>query len=351
VNTADLRALEPLPDLDALEVLVVVDNETDTLSSVNPGIPQAPELAALARRTPATQAHGHDCKQVFDQLCFACHGFSVLLTAERGGERHSVLFDVGPEPEIWLGNARRLGVNLAAIEHIFLSHWHFDHSGCLPQVTAAVAEARRAAGLPAPVVDVSPDRPDQRGILMPSGTLLLLPEEPTFGAIEAAGGELVRHAEGHAFGGGCFFGSGAIARTTSYELGLVGHHSIRAGVCEPDPLILDERYVAARVRGRGVSLFSACSHAGIVNACRDCKRRFPGLELDLVLGGFHLAGAAMEPRIEPTLADLRDEIRPRLLGPGHCTGWRAKARLAAAFAPEHYAPSVVGTRYRLVPTA
>jgi 7,8-dihydropterin-6-yl-methyl-4-(beta-D-ribofuranosyl)aminobenzene 5'-phosphate synthase len=105
-----------LPELDALDVLVVVDNETDTLSSVSPGIPQAPELADLARRTPATHAHGHECKVVFDQLCFACHGFSVLLSATRGGERRSALFDVGPDAGIWLGNARRLGVNLADIE-------------------------------------------------------------------------------------------------------------------------------------------------------------------------------------------------------------------------------------------
>ena len=347
---ANASFLERLPELDVLEVIVVVDNEMDTLSSVSAGIPQTPELLDLARRTPASHAHGHDCKVVFDQLCFACHGFSVLLTGERGGTRRSVLFDVGPDAGIWLGNARRLGVNLADIECVFLSHWHFDHSGCLPEVSAAIATARRDAGLAPPVVDLPPDRPDQRGILTPSG-LLLLPEEPALSDIQAAGAELAQHAEAHTLAGGSFYGSGPIARTTAYELGLAGHHSIRAGVCQPDPLIMDERYVAARVRGRGVSVFSACSHAGIVNACLDCRSQFPGLALDLVLGGFHLAGAAMEARIEPTLADLRDLIRPRLLAPGHCTGWRAKAALASAFAPEHYAPSVVGTRYRLVPAA
>jgi 7,8-dihydropterin-6-yl-methyl-4-(beta-D-ribofuranosyl)aminobenzene 5'-phosphate synthase len=45
--------------------------------------------------------------------------------------------------------------------------------------------------------------------------------------------------------------------------------------------------------------------------------------------------------------DLRDRIEPRLVAPGHCTGWRAKAKLADAFAPGRYAPSVVGTLYRL----
>jgi 7,8-dihydropterin-6-yl-methyl-4-(beta-D-ribofuranosyl)aminobenzene 5'-phosphate synthase len=66
-----------------------------------------------------------------------------------------------------------------------------------------------------------------------------------------------------------------------------------------------------------------------------------------VLGGYHLAGALMEPRIEPTVRDLRDRVRPRVVAPGHCTGWRAKAALAAAFAPGRYGPSVVGSLYLL----
>jgi 7,8-dihydropterin-6-yl-methyl-4-(beta-D-ribofuranosyl)aminobenzene 5'-phosphate synthase len=55
----------------------------------------------------------------------------------------------------------------------------------------------------------------------------------------------------------------------------------------------------------------------------------------------------MEPRIEPTVRDLRDRVRPRVVAPGHCTGWRAKAALAAAFAPGRYGPSLVGSLYLL----
>jgi 7,8-dihydropterin-6-yl-methyl-4-(beta-D-ribofuranosyl)aminobenzene 5'-phosphate synthase len=55
----------------------------------------------------------------------------------------------------------------------------------------------------------------------------------------------------------------------------------------------------------------------------------------------------MEARIEPTLAALVERVRPRVLAPGHCTGWRAKAALASAFAPGRYGPSVVGSMYVL----
>jgi len=337
--------LEPLEEL---RLLVVVDNETDTLSSVAEGIPLVPESAHLAARLPAVREfQGHPCKVVYDRLCCAAHGLSVLATGRRGDETRTVLFDVGPYAEVWTTNAARLGVDLAAIEAVFLSHWHFDHSGALPQVVAAIAAARREAGRPAPLVDLHPDRPDQRGTLNASGTIIMLPEEPGFEAIEAAGGRVVRHARDHSLAGGFFFGSGEIDRVTAYEQGLVGHHTWRDGKGKPDPLLLDERFVAAHVRGRGVSVLSACSHAGVVNACLGAQARFRGLPTDVVLGGFHLAGAAMEQRIEATVRDLAARIAPRVVAPGHCTGWRAKAALAHAFAPARYGPSSVGALYVL----
>src|SRR5215468_6614458 len=343
---------DSLPDdvlrLDELQILVVVDNETDTLSSVDEGLPQIPEVVHLAARTAPSRKHeGHDCKVVFDQLCCACHGLSVLITGRRGDDKHSMLFDVGPYPDIWLDNARRLGVDLSSIEHVFLSHWHFDHSGGFPKVVAAIAKARSAAGLARPVVDLHPDRPDQRGILLPSGLMLMLPQEPSFEDITRAGGTIVTSGDAHPICEGFFFGSGAIDRVTEYETGLAGHHTFRGEDGGPDPLIMDERFVAACVRGRGVTVLSACSHAGIVNACLAAKEQFAERPLDLVLGGYHLAGKPMEPRIGATVRDLKARVDPRLVAPGHCTGWRAKAALAAAFAPGRYAPSVVGTLYRL----
>jgi len=334
--------------LDALEILVVVDNETDTLSSVDPGVPQVPEVVHLAARTPASRKYeGHECKTVFDQLCCACHGLSVLITGRRDNEQRSMLFDVGPYPDLWLDNARRLGIDLSRIECIFLSHWHFDHSGGFPEVIAAITSARRAAGLARPIIDLHPNRPDQRGILLPSGTMIMFALEPTFEVLANAGGEIAAKSDPHPICGGFFFGSGAIDRVTAYETGLVGHHTFRGEVGAPDPLIMDERFVAACVRGRGVTVFSACSHAGIVNACLNAKKHFPGSPVDVVLGGYHLAGKAMEPRIEPTVRDLKTLVEPRVVAPGHCTGWRAKASLANTFAPGRYAPSVVGTLYRL----
>jgi 7,8-dihydropterin-6-yl-methyl-4-(beta-D-ribofuranosyl)aminobenzene 5'-phosphate synthase len=342
--------------LDSLTLTVVVDNETDTLSSVDAGVPQLPEVASHLARRPARRQHaGHDCVTVFDHLCVACHGLSVLVTGRLGDVTHTMLFDVGPYGDVWVDNADRLGVDLAAIDVVFLSHWHWDHSGGLPVAIEAITAARRDAGVEGPVVvDVHPDRPDQRGIQSPGGTFVMLPEEPSLEALASAGAQVEQHGDDHLLGDGFFLGSGAIERTTAYEAGLVGHHSFRFGagadgedLVVADPLIMDERFIAAEVRGRGVTVLSACSHAGIVNACLGATARYPGSPIDVVLGGYHLAGGPMEPRIGPTVDDLDTLIRPRIVAPGHCTGWRAKAALAGRFAPGRYGPSVVGTTYFL----
>lgn len=335
-------------ELDELTMLVVVDNESDTLSSVDEGVPQVPEVMQHAARTPpARRSGGHECKVVFDQLCCACHGFSVLLTGRGEGRQHSLLFDTGPYADLWIDNSRRLGIDLSTIECVFLSHWHFDHSGGFPEVISAITRARTARNLPPPRIDLHPNRPDQRGVQLPNGSMFLLPQEPTFSDISQTGATIVTHDEPHVLCDGTFFASGEIERVTDYETGLAGHHSFHGDSVEPDPLIMDERFVAACVKGRGATVLSACSHAGIVNVCLAAKQYFPGKPIDVVLGGYHLAGKTMEARIEPTLRDLEHRIEPRLVAPGHCTGWRAKSKLAAAFAPGRYAPSVVGTTYRL----
>ncbi len=335
-------------ELHELELVLVVDNETDMLSSID-NAEQSSESRGILDRVPPTEVRdGHAHTNVFGHLCCACHGFSVLLTGRIGDESRTVLFDVGPYGEIWLANAERLGIDLSSIEAIFLSHWHWDHSGGFPDVVAAISVARADAGLAPPILDLHPDRPSQRGVRVPDGSVLLLPPEPELDALAATGATVSLNGEAHDVADGFFFGSGEIPRVTEFETGLHGHVTRRTegGDFEDDPLILDERYLAAHVAGRGVTVLSACSHAGVINAAKSA-RSLSEEGLDVVLGGYHLAGATMEQRIPQTVAAL-GELEPRLVAPGHCTGWRAKVALANAFADDdRYAPSVVGTRYRL----
>ena len=335
-------------ELDELLVTVVVDNATDTLSSIPAGVPQRSESAGLLGG-PSIGAHeGHEMAAVFEHLCVACHGFSVLATGRRGDDTATVLFDVGPYGNVWLDNAARLSIDLSAIDVLFASHWHGDHTAGMPTVVSVIAEARSRAGRPPLVVDLHPNRPDRRGILSPSGRFAMLPNEPTFAQIEAAGGQIAKHAQVHAVAGGLFLASGDVPRKTAYETGLGGHYTWRDGKGFADPEIHDERFLAARVRGRGTTVLSACSHSGVVNVGLEALRLVPDRPIDLLLGGYHLAGATVEDRIDPTVEDLAGLVAPQIVAPGHCTGWRAAAALAAAFSPSGFASCVVGTRFNLV---
>ena len=112
---------------------------------------------------------------------------------------------------------------------------------------------------------------------------------------------------------------------------------------EPDPLLVDERFVAVNVKDKGAVVFTACSHAGVVNVMTHARECFAGLPLHGVMGGFHLSGGN-EKVIPETVAALR-AFDLKTIAAAHCTGWRAVSALAAAFG-EAVAPSAVGKTYR-----
>jgi 7,8-dihydropterin-6-yl-methyl-4-(beta-D-ribofuranosyl)aminobenzene 5'-phosphate synthase len=115
------------------------------------------------------------------------------------------------------------------------------------------------------------------------------------------------------------------------------------GDWQPDPLLMDERMLVVHVKGLGLVVFSACSHAGIVNVCTEVRRLFPGLPIHAILGGLHLGGV-MERVIPETVAGLQP-FDVQFLIPGHCTGWRAIHALANAYG-DRVSQSAVGTSYR-----
>jgi 7,8-dihydropterin-6-yl-methyl-4-(beta-D-ribofuranosyl)aminobenzene 5'-phosphate synthase len=66
------------------------------------------------------------------------HGLALLLETDRG----AVLFDTGATPAVLAANAAALGVDLARVSAVVLSHGHYDHTGGLPAVLAAAPSAR-----------------------------------------------------------------------------------------------------------------------------------------------------------------------------------------------------------------
>ena len=319
---------------DRLEVLVLVDNTTDSLSTTpRHVIPEWPGLVA-AGRLPVLSG---------EAICRAHHGLSLLITAHVGDERHTLLFDAGPEGATLLRNAAILGVDFGQVEAVVLSHGHWDHGGGLIAAVEAVAARRPDAPVPC---FVHPGMFVQRGSQRPDGVLIAQEPVPTPERLAAAGASVQNTRQAQTVGGDLFHVSGEIPRVTRYETGLPGHvkRSADGRTWEPDPLIMDERFVSVQVKGRGQFVFSACSHAGIVNVLTHACETFPSVPLHGAMGGLHLSGST-EPIIPDTVADLK-RFDLGVLAPGHCTGWRAMSALAREFG-EELVPSAVGKRYLL----
>ncbi len=318
-----------LAQLDALSVDVITDNVSDTYVSKT--------LFAVSEFTNVVNAGAQVVSG--ETLLVANLGYGLLLRSKIDGVEHTLLFDAGPEGAIFLRNCRNLALDLGAVEAIAVSHGHWDHMGALPEAIPAIG-----AGRPSLEIHVNPGMFNERGVLLKSGAVIPVANVPTPAEMEAAGADVVNDGASRLLLDAHFYYSGEIPRVSAFEKGRTDH-LCRSGpndAWRPDPFLMDERMLVAHVRGLGLIVFSACSHAGIVNVCTDVQRLFPGVPIHAVMGGLHLGGV-MERIIPETVEGLRPfDIRYMITG--HCTGWRALHALADAYG-ERVSQSAIGTSY------
>ena len=321
-----------IAEVDALEVLVLVDNVTDSLSS-NPR-DVLPEWSVLLTGGKLRVLAGSN-------ICCAHHGLSLLLTARVGSRTRTLLFDAGPAAATFQRNSEILGVDFASVEAVVLSHGHWDHAGGL---LAAVESIARVRGDKSFACYVHPGMFRQRATKRPDGQLYVNELVPDPERLSKAGAEVLITRDPQSVADGAFYVSGEIPRVTSYEAGVPNHltRSADGKAWESDPLIMDERFVSVNVRGKGQFVFSACSHAGLINVLTHARSVFPSVPLYGAMGGLHLSGIN-EAVIPQTVADLKT-FGLKLLAPGHCTGWRALSQMAREFGNE-LVPSAVGKKY------
>ena len=313
---------------DRLEVLVLVDNVTDSLSSTPAFVTR--EWTRLQQKGMRLMAGG--------ALCCANHGLSLVITAHGPNGPRTMLFDGGPVDYAVERNGTRLGVEFGAIEAVMLSHGHWDHGGGIPRALAMINAANGGKSVP---LYLHPGMFDQIGLLQPDGGVLPVESIPPPPRWREFGATPIVTDQAQACLDGLFYVSGEIPRVTAYEKGLAIQVR-RLGddaPWEPDPAVMNERFLAVQVHDKGLVVFSACSHAGIVNVLHLARDCFPGVKLHAVMGGFHLAGPT-EAIIPETVRDLGGFAADCII-PAHCTGWRAVNALTAAFG-EKVVPAAVG---------
>jgi 7,8-dihydropterin-6-yl-methyl-4-(beta-D-ribofuranosyl)aminobenzene 5'-phosphate synthase len=190
-----------------------------------------------------------------------------------------------------------------------------------------------------------PDMFYERAMRTPGGDMQPFENVPSVAALTASGADVILERRPEILLENFFHVSGEIERVTDFERGMPGQYRRSPGDMrwEPDPWVLDERSVEVLVNNRGLVIFTACSHAGVINVIRHARARFPNTPILCVLGGLHLSGAN-EEIIPQTIEALR-QYAIDVIAPGHCTGWRAVNALAKSFGEGVIVPLSVGKTF------
>lgn len=314
--------------VDQCDVTVLVDNVMDILSTTHDSVTGH---VANVFKAGATERSGQ-C------LCCAHWGLSLVITARQGTSSKTLLFDSGPEGETLERNGNRLGIDFASINAAMFSHGHWDHVGGMLTALKLINAANGGKKIP---LHLNDGMFVHRAIHAGAGKYIPLQDLPTKKAIEAAGATICAIDEEHGLLEDMFYVSGEIPRVTPYERGLPKQVKDIGNGWEPDPWLMDERYAAVHVKDKGILVFTACSHAGVINVLKDARATFAPVPIYGVMGGFHLSGKECEKIIPETIEDLK-EFNLKMIVPGHCTGWRAVHRLVETFGERRVVMSAVG---------
>ena len=191
-----------------------------------------------------------------------------------------ILFDAGGDSRIVLDNLAKLDIDVKEVEIIVLSHIHGDHVGGLFGVLELNSRVR--VYLPASFPDDFKRR--VKGYECE--------------VIEVKGALKICNGVG-----------------TTGELGTA---------IKEQSLILST--------AKGLVMVTGCVHPGVVNIVKEA-RGLTGMEVHLVLGGFHLGGAS--ENVILSVIERFMELGVGKVAPCHCSGDRARALFKAEFGKDY----------------
>jgi 7,8-dihydropterin-6-yl-methyl-4-(beta-D-ribofuranosyl)aminobenzene 5'-phosphate synthase len=224
----------------------------------------------------------------------ARHGMSFYI--ETG--LHKILFDLGPD-ELFLENAGRMGVNIADVDTVVISHGHIDHGGGLKSFLEKNNKAQiyiRENGF----------RPHSRRFMFMQFAVGLNKKLESNNRIVFTGEDLVIDNELEVFSG--VTGTELISETNKslYEK-IDGKY-----VC--DPFLHEQNLIISE--GDNKVLMAGCAHHGIVNIVNK-GQEITGSTLTHAISGMHMVNSVDEyvNRLGARLMDYRIQYYTC-----HCTG-------------------------------
>lgn len=256
-----------------------------------------------------------DNNTIIDQYFCGEPGVAYFLECED----KKYLFDTGYS-DLFLRNAVKLGIDLAAIDGVIISHGHNDHTWGLGELVRFYTEGK-AAGRTAkfPRIIAHPDAfLEKRVNGLTIGSLVsdirlkhIFP--PTLSKTP------VQLAERLIF-------LGEIERTNSFEAQQPIGETFKDGIWQDDFVADDSALVYQS--DQGLVIITGCSHSGICNIIEYAKKIGHDDRICAVIGGFHLLNPSLEQ-----LQSTKEYLKQQKIGTvfaGHCTDLHSKIALAEA---------------------
>ena len=228
-------------------------------------------------------------------------GYSALVEVD--GKK--MLFDTGLRPETVLQNARNLGIDLADVEDVFLSHNHGDHTGGLLALRKELKKTNPNALIR---VHVGKGIFGQR--LNYENTMPKIKD-----TLEVDGVQFIVYENQHEIFPGVWI-TGPIKRIHDEKNWYPGG-KIKMGADTVEDNIPEDQSLAVDTE-EGFILISGCGHAGIINTLEHIRLNIYNKEVLAVIGGFHLVDAS-DDHLKWTSDKLRDFGVSKIIG-AHCTG-------------------------------
>lgn len=246
-------------------------------------------------------------------------GQSLLVEAD--GQK--ILFDTGPSAMI-SKNAMALGVAIASVDRIVLSHGHYDHTGGLKEVLTKIRESgKHPDGIE---IIAHPDIFPPRYFYIKDfiekhiGIPFAREELEALGARFTLSEASVRLSEN-------MLTTGEVEIIVDFEKIDKDLHVKEDGAHVPDKLEDDMGIIIKT--GQGLVILLGCAHRGMINTILHAQKITGIKEIYAVIGGTHLISAGTE-QMQSTIEALKG-FNVKKLGVSHCTGLKSAAILAHEF--------------------